>query len=91
MSNFLGKLRVELDNMKIDGLYKHERVITSVQDAAIKLDTGKEVLNLAQIIIWVYQHTPKWLMLPKKHLILTASVCHQFALFAVRRIYTKRA
>ena len=45
MSNFLGKLRVELDNMKVDGLYKHERVITSVQDAVIKLDTGKEVLN----------------------------------------------
>ncbi|MBZ0203247.1 MAG: glycine C-acetyltransferase [Ignavibacteria bacterium] len=45
MSNFLGKLRVELDNMKVDGLYKHERVITSDQGAAIKLDTGKEVLN----------------------------------------------
>jgi glycine C-acetyltransferase len=45
MSNFLGKLRVELDNMKVDGLYKHERIITSVQDAAIKLDSGKEVLN----------------------------------------------
>lgn len=45
MSNFLGKLRVELDNMKVDGLYKHERVITSVQDAVIKLDTGKEVIN----------------------------------------------
>jgi hypothetical protein len=36
MPNFLGKLRVELDNMKIDGLYKHERIITSVQDAGIK-------------------------------------------------------
>ncbi len=45
MSNFLGKLRVELDNMKVDGLYKHERIITSVQDVIIKLDTGKEVLN----------------------------------------------
>lgn len=45
MSNFLGKLRVELDNMKVDGLYKRERVITSVQDAAIKLDSGKEVIN----------------------------------------------
>jgi len=45
MSNFLGKLRVELDNMKVDGLYKHERVITSVQDAEIMLDSGKEVIN----------------------------------------------
>ena len=31
--------------MKVDGLYKRERVITSVQDAAIKLDSGKEVIN----------------------------------------------
>jgi glycine C-acetyltransferase len=45
MSNFLGKLRVELDNMKVEGLYKHERVITSVQDAEIKLDSGKQVIN----------------------------------------------
>jgi glycine C-acetyltransferase len=45
MSNFLGKLRVQLDNMKVEGLYKHERVITSVQDAVIKLDSGKEVIN----------------------------------------------
>jgi glycine C-acetyltransferase len=45
MPNFLGRLRVELDNMKVDGLYKHERVITSVQDAEIKLDSGKQVIN----------------------------------------------
>ncbi len=45
MSSFFGKLRVELDNMKVDGLYKHERVITSNQGAAIKLDSGKEVIN----------------------------------------------
>ncbi len=45
MANFLGKLRVELDNMKVEGLYKRERVITSVQDAEIKLDSGKVVIN----------------------------------------------
>lgn len=45
MSNFLGKLRVELDNMKVDGLYKHERIITSHQDAVLQLDSGKEVIN----------------------------------------------
>lgn len=45
MPNFLGKLRVELDNMKVEGLYKHERIITSMQDAVIKLDSGKEVIN----------------------------------------------
>lgn len=45
MSSFLGKLRVELDNMRVEGLYKNERVITSVQGAVIKLDSGKEVIN----------------------------------------------
>lgn len=45
MSNFHGKLRVELDNMRVEGLYKQERVITSVQGAVIKLDSGKEVIN----------------------------------------------
>lgn len=45
MPNFLGKLRVELDNMRVEGLYKQERVITSVQGAVIKLDSGREVIN----------------------------------------------
>jgi glycine C-acetyltransferase len=45
MPNFLGKLRVELDNMRVEGLFKQERVITSVQGAVIKLDSGREVIN----------------------------------------------
>jgi glycine C-acetyltransferase len=45
MSRFLGKLRVELDNMRVEGLYKNERVITSVQGAEIMLDSGKKVIN----------------------------------------------
>jgi len=44
-TNILGKLRVEIDKMKVDGLYKYERVITSPQGAVIKLNTGKEVIN----------------------------------------------
>jgi len=43
--NILGKLRVELDKMKVEGLYKYERVIASHQGALIKLDSGKIVLN----------------------------------------------
>lgn len=38
-------LQDEIKNIKDDGLYKKERVITSPQDAVIKIDTGQEVIN----------------------------------------------
>jgi len=44
-----GKIRehllTELKNIREAGLYKTERIIISSQDAVIKLDSGKEVLN----------------------------------------------
>src|SRR4030095_2816239 len=45
MINILGKLRDELDKMKVEGLYKYERVITSQQGAEISLSDGKNVIN----------------------------------------------
>lgn len=38
-------LKKELDQIKEDGLYKQERIITSPQGAIIKISTGEEVLN----------------------------------------------
>lgn len=38
-------LAEELKQIEADGLYKRERIITSEQDAVIKLDSGKEVIN----------------------------------------------
>ena len=38
-------LQAELDQIKEDGLFKEERVITSPQDAVIKISTGEEVIN----------------------------------------------
>jgi glycine C-acetyltransferase len=38
-------LQQELESIEKAGLYKHERIIVSPQDARIKLDDGKEVLN----------------------------------------------
>ncbi len=38
-------LQKELQEIKEAGLYKSERIITSSQDAVIKLNTGKEVIN----------------------------------------------
>ena len=38
-------LQKELNQIKEDGLYKKERIITSAQDAVIKISTGEEVIN----------------------------------------------
>ncbi len=38
-------LREELSAIKDEGLYKEERIITSPQDAVIKIETGEEVIN----------------------------------------------
>ncbi len=38
-------LQQELESIKEAGLYKKERVITSPQDAVIKISTGEEVIN----------------------------------------------
>ena len=44
-----GKIREHLQNelsqIREAGLYKNERIITSAQDAVIRLDSGKQVLN----------------------------------------------
>jgi len=39
-------LQQELQDIKDAGLYKKERIITSPQDAVIKISTGEEVINL---------------------------------------------
>ncbi len=40
-----GQLEKELQEIKDAGLYKSERIITSSQDAVIKISTGEEVIN----------------------------------------------
>ncbi len=43
--NIKDHLQQELQEIKDNGLYKKERVITSPQDAVIKISTGEEVIN----------------------------------------------
>ena len=38
-------LQAELEDIKDNGLFKKERIITSPQDAVIKISTGQEVIN----------------------------------------------
>src|SRR5690625_6257838 len=42
---FKKHLQDELQQIKEDGLYKEERIITSVQGAEIEISTGQKVLN----------------------------------------------
>ncbi len=42
---FYQQINQQLDELKSEGLYKNERVITSSQQASIKVSTGQEVLN----------------------------------------------
>ena len=44
-ADFYASLRTQLDDLKQEGLYKSERVISSQQQASIKVTTGEEVLN----------------------------------------------
>ena len=43
--NIKSQLEQELQEIKDAGLYKSERIITSSQDAVIKISTGEEVIN----------------------------------------------
>ena len=43
--NIKEQLQQELQEIKDAGLYKSERIITSSQDAVIKISTGEEVIN----------------------------------------------
>ncbi len=43
--NIKDHLKQELKNIKEAGLYKSERIITTSQDAVIKVSTGEEVIN----------------------------------------------
>jgi glycine C-acetyltransferase len=46
MSSFLERLSSEMVTLRSDGLEKHERLITSPQDATVTLSDGQEVINL---------------------------------------------
>lgn len=43
--SFYEKINKQIEQVKLEGLYKTERIITSAQDAQVTLATGKKVLN----------------------------------------------
>lgn len=44
-SDFYQQIRQQLEEVKAEGLYKSERIITSQQQAAVSIASGEEVLN----------------------------------------------
>jgi len=79
--NLQSKLQGELEQLEKDGLYKKERIITTPQGAAIKTDTGKEVLNFCSNNYLGLSSHPKVLEAAKKTL-----DTHGFGMSSVRFI-----
>ena len=50
-------LQLELQDIKNNGLYKEERIITSAQGAEITLNTGETVLNFCKYAVVNGSHT----------------------------------
>ncbi len=48
--SFLDRLRDDTEDLKAEGLYKAERVITSPQQSRIRVGEGKEVIDLEREI-----------------------------------------
>ncbi|MGO3799998.1 MAG: glycine C-acetyltransferase, partial [Vibrio casei] len=44
-SAFYSQINQQIEDVKSEGLYKSERIITSAQAAAVSISTGEEVLN----------------------------------------------
>ncbi|MGM0581751.1 MAG: glycine C-acetyltransferase [Bacteroidota bacterium] len=79
--NLQEKLQGDLKQLEKDGLYKKERIITTPQGAAIKTDTGKEVLNFCSNNYLGLSSHPKVLEAAKKTL-----DSHGFGMSSVRFI-----
>jgi glycine C-acetyltransferase len=78
---FKNYLRNELDSIEEAGLYKRERIITTPQDAVIKLSDGREVINFcANNYLGLSSH-PRVLEAAKK-----AIDSHGFGMSSVRFI-----
>ena len=67
-TDFQKYLEAELQSIREAGLYKEERVITSAQQAAIKVQPGKDVLNFCANNYLGLANNPKLVEAAKKAL-----------------------
>ena len=82
------ELQKELENLKSSGLYKSERIITTSQDAVIKINTGEEVINFCANNYLGLSNNKEIIEAAKKRWILMDTVCHQYDLFVEHKIFT---
>lgn len=75
------ELQKELKNIEEAGLFKHERIITSPQDAEIRVSTGKTVLNFCSNNYLGLSSHPQVIEASKK-----ATDTHGFGMSSVRFI-----
>ena len=82
-------LKEEIQDIKDNGLYKEERIITSPQGAEITLNTGQTVLNFcANNYLGLSSHQ-RLSKLPKTLWTLMVLECHLYDLYVAHRISTK--
>ncbi len=82
-------LQKELQEIKDAGLYKSERIITTSQDAIIKISSGEEVINFCANNYLGFQIIQRLYKLQKTQWIPMDLECHRFDLFAEHKIFTK--
>ena len=87
LAEFDQQLTRTLDEIRSQGLYKTERIITTPQDAKISVGDGKRVLNMcANNYLGLADHPTL-----RRRWILMASAWRACVLFAGRRISIKNS
>ena len=82
-------LQNELEEIKENGLFKRERIITSPQDAEITISTGQKVINFcANNYLGLSSHKAV-IQAAKMRWTLMDLECHPFVLFVVHRTSIK--
>lgn len=69
-------LTKELKSIEEAGLYKKERIITSSQDAVIKISTGEEVINFCANNYLGLSNNPEVIQAQKIRWTFMVTACH---------------
>ena len=86
--NLQEQLQQEIQEIKDAGLYKSERIITSSQDAMIKIATGEEVINFCANNYLGLSNHPEVIQAAKDTMDNMDLECLQYVLFVELKIFT---
>ena len=88
-ANFYSHIQDQIEQVKEDGLYKAERVITTAQQAQIAVSTGEQVINFCANNYLGLANNPRLINAAKKGLDEHGFGMHQYVLFAVPKTFIK--